>query len=206
MLTSIVVFCYLLIFNNGSIRAIYIVLIFIGFVLYIFTLGYVTKPLEMKIAKKMKFCRKKVKKVLKSFKKVLQSIYNIYYNITERMKRILNSKAKVITMAAKMTSKKSFKSFLSSKKNIPAIIVTILLVAAFIFFGVTVVNQNADISLMERQKEELAVKYEEQVQTNAQLQAVLDNEDKDDYIEQKAREKGYVKSDEIVFYDISASE
>ncbi len=109
-------------------------------------------------------------------------------------------------MAAKMTSKKSFKSFLSSKKNIPAIIVTILLVAAFIFFGVTVVNQNADISLMERQKEELAVKYEEQVQTNAQLQAVLDNEDKDDYIEQKAREKGYVKSDEIVFYDISASE
>lgn len=109
-------------------------------------------------------------------------------------------------MAAKMTSKKSFKSFLSSKKNIPAIIVTILLVAAFIFFGVTVVNQNADISLMERQKEELAVKYEEQVQTNAQLQDVLDNEDKDDYIEQKAREKGYVKSDEIVFYDISASE
>lgn len=94
MLTSIVVFCYLLIFNNGSIRAIYIVLIFIGFVLYIFTLGYVTKPLEMKIAKKMKFCRKKVKKVLKSFKKVLQSIYNIYYNITERMKRIFKFKGK----------------------------------------------------------------------------------------------------------------
>lgn len=94
MLTSIVAFCYLLIFNNGSIRAIYIVLIFIGFVLYIFTLGYVTKPLEMKIAKKMKFCRKKVKKVLKSFKKVLQSIYNIYYNITERMKKIFKFKGK----------------------------------------------------------------------------------------------------------------
>lgn len=109
-------------------------------------------------------------------------------------------------MAVKMTSKKSFKSFLTSKKNIPVILVTILLIAVFVFFGVTVVNQNADINLMERQKEELAVKYEDQVQTNKELQAVLDNEDKDDYIEQKAREKGYVKSDEIVFYDISASE
>lgn len=33
---------------------------------------------------------------------------------------------------------------------------------------------------------------------------MLDNEDKDEYIEKKAREKGYVKSDEIVFYDISS--
>ena len=28
--------------------------------------------------------------------------------------------------------------------------------------------------------------------------------DMDEYIEKKAREKGYVKSDEIVFYDISS--
>jgi len=104
------------------------------------------------------------------------------------------------------SKKKSFKSFFESKKNIPVILVTILFVAVFVFFGVTVVNQNADISRMQRQKDELAVKYEEQVQTNNELQAVLDNDDKDDFIEQKAREKGYVKSDEIVFYDISASE
>ncbi len=110
-------------------------------------------------------------------------------------------------MTKQMASKKkSFKSFFESKKNIPIILVTILFVAVFVFFGVTVVNQNADISIMERQKDELAVKYEEQVQTNKELQAVLDSENKDDYIEQKAREKGYVKSDEIVFYDISASE
>lgn len=105
-----------------------------------------------------------------------------------------------------VSKKKSFKSFFESKKNIPVILVTILFVAVFVFFGVTVVNQNADINRMQRQKDELAVKYEEQVQTNNELQAVLDNDDKDDFIEQKAREKGYVKSDEIVFYDISASE
>lgn len=47
-------------------------------------------------------------------------------------------------------------------------------------------------------------KYDAQQEENKELQAVLDNEDKDDYIEKKAREKGYVKSDEIVFYDISS--
>lgn len=100
----------------------------------------------------------------------------------------------------------SVKEFFSSKKNIPVILIIALLVGLFIFSGVTVVNQNSDISLLKRQRDEIAVKYDEQVQENKELQAVLDNENKDDYIEQKAREKGYVKSDEIVFYDISAGE
>lgn len=101
---------------------------------------------------------------------------------------------------------KSFKAFLSNKKNIPMLIVSLCLVIAFLFFGVTMVNQNADISRLERQRDEIAVKVDDQVKTNEELQAVLDNENKDDYIEQKAREKGYVKSNEIVFYDISAGE
>ena len=100
----------------------------------------------------------------------------------------------------------SFKEFLSNKKNIPMLIVSLALVVAFLFFGVTMVNQNADISRLERQRDEIAVKVDDQVETNKELQAVLDNENKDDYIEQKAREKGYVKSNEIVFYDISAGE
>ena len=43
-------------------------------------------------------------------------------------------------------------------------------------------------------------------QENDRLNEVLESEDKNDYIEQKAREKGYVKSGETVFYDISAGE
>lgn len=111
-------------------------------------------------------------------------------------------------MIKKMTKENrfSFKSFFSEKKNIPAFFITLLLIGVFIFFGVSVVNQNADISRLEIQKQEIAAKLEEQNQDNAELKAVLENENKDDYIEQKAREKGYVKSDEIVFYDISASE
>ena len=40
---------------------------------------------------------------------------------------------------------------------------------------------------------------------NAKLEQILDSDDRDEYIEQKAREKGYVKSDEIVFYDVAGS-
>lgn len=102
--------------------------------------------------------------------------------------------------------KKSVSRKFFTKKNIPLIFVVALLVGLFVFSGVSVVNQNSDISLLEKQRDELAVKYEQQVEDNEELQQVLDNEDKDAYIEQKAREKGYVKSDEVVFYDISAGE
>ncbi len=94
ILTSIVTFCYLLVFNNGSVRAVYILLIFIGFVFYILTLGYVTKPLEIKIAKMMKNQLKKIKQLLKSFKKVLQSLHNIYYNTKVSFKRFFKMKSK----------------------------------------------------------------------------------------------------------------
>ena len=69
-------------------------LIFIGFLLYTFTLGYVTKNIEVRLAKKIKFWLKRVKNRIKSFKKVLQSFYNIYYNITARMKKVFHKKGK----------------------------------------------------------------------------------------------------------------
>ena len=111
---------------------------------------------------------------------------------------------KMVKEAKKKTN--TFKSFVTNKKNIPMVIVIVAIFVLFVFFGVTMVNQSADISRLEKQRDEIAVKVENQEQTNKELQAVLDNENKDDYIEQKAREKGYVKSDEVVFYDISASE
>lgn len=94
LVSSIIVFCYFLIFNSGALRMIYFVVILIGFLLYIFTLGYATKQLEAKLAKKLRLCLKKVKKRLKSFKKVLQSKSIIYYNIIANMKRHLSKKNK----------------------------------------------------------------------------------------------------------------
>lgn len=77
------VYSYMLIFCEGKIRSIVFIFIFIGFALYIMTLGYVTKNMEMKIGKKMKNRLKKLKYKLKSFKKVLHYPRNIYYNITK---------------------------------------------------------------------------------------------------------------------------
>lgn len=86
LVSSIVVFCYFLIFNSGALRMINFLAIFIGFLLYIFTLGYATKQLETKLAKKLRLSLRKVKKRLKSFKKVLQSKLVIYYNIIANIK------------------------------------------------------------------------------------------------------------------------
>ena len=72
------------------------------------------------------------------------------------------------------------------------LLLVVPMVVLFLYCSVTLVNQSADISRMQKQKQTLT----------AQLASVQ----QDDYIEQKAREKGYVKGDEIVFYDISGTE
>lgn len=83
--SAFAVFSYLLIFNNGSIRVIYLLFIFAGFSVYIFTLGYVTEKIELKLSQKIKFWFKKIKNRLKSFKKVLQSVNSLYYNIKAKL-------------------------------------------------------------------------------------------------------------------------
>ena len=108
-----------------------------------------------------------------------------------------------VTNLAKESKSKSKKLYIG-KYSVGKILVGLLLVGVFAFFSISVVNQNADICRLEKQKAEIGAKYDAQQEENKELQAVLDNEDKDDYIEKKAREKGYVKSDEIVFYDISS--
>ena len=66
---------------------IYLFFILLGFLLVLFTLGYVTKPLHMAIAEKLK-------KWLKSLKKVLQKLYNIYYNKKANVKSFVKKKSK----------------------------------------------------------------------------------------------------------------
>lgn len=87
IISAFAVYCYLLIFNSGSIRMIYLLFIFFGFLLVLFTLGCVTKPIQITIAKK-------IKKWMKSFKKVLQKLYNILYNIKVNVKAFVKKKFK----------------------------------------------------------------------------------------------------------------
>ena len=77
---SFVTFSYLLIFNNGEIRWIYLVTILVGFLVYILSFGKRFLPIQKTIAKKVKIR-------LKKFKKVLQLPYLLYYNIKVKFKK-----------------------------------------------------------------------------------------------------------------------
>lgn len=77
---SFVTFSYLLIFNNGEIRWIYLVTILLGFLVYILSFGKLFLPIQKTIAKKVKIG-------LKKFKKVLQLPYLLYYNIKVKFKK-----------------------------------------------------------------------------------------------------------------------
>ena len=77
---SFVTFSYLLIFNNGKIRWIYLVTILVGFLAYILSFGKLFLPIQKTIAKKVKIR-------LKKFKKVLQLPYLLYYNIKVKFKK-----------------------------------------------------------------------------------------------------------------------
>lgn len=87
LITSFVSFSYLLIFNDGAIKGIFLVFIFVGFAVYIISMGKISLPLEKRIAKKVKIRLKKVKKSLENFKKVLQLPRMLYYNIKEIIKK-----------------------------------------------------------------------------------------------------------------------
>lgn len=105
IVSAIAFYCYLYIFNNGAIRMLYMLVTFCGFLLYIFTLGYVTKKLEFKISSVIKKWLKLLKNRVKSFKKVLQYIGHIYYNIYVRI-RGKKSKEKVNDKAKKRNAKR----------------------------------------------------------------------------------------------------
>lgn len=77
---SFVTFSYLLIFNNGEIRWIYLVTILVGFLVYILSFGKLFLPIQKTIAKKVEIR-------LKKFKKVLQLPYLLYYNIKVKFKK-----------------------------------------------------------------------------------------------------------------------
>ncbi len=100
--------------------------------------------------------------------------------------------------------KKIFQNLIHNKKA-KIILVAGIILGLFFYCCSVIIGQIADISRLNAQKAAYAQELEEQKKENEELDAILESEDKDEYMEQKAREKGYVKSDEVVFYDISGS-
>ncbi len=99
----------------------------------------------------------------------------------------------------------NFRNLKQNKKFIVFAVIGVLL-AIFFYCGSRVAVQSADISRLKNQKEAYEQQLSDQQNLNAELEAVLESDNKDKYIEKKAREKGFVKSNETVFYDISGIE
>ena len=72
------------------------------------------------------------------------------------------------------------------------------------YFVITIIG--LQLSIKERQDvlEQKNSVYEEQVEQNERLQAIVDSDDKSDYIQQIAREQlGFIMPGEKVFYDVT---
>ena len=82
-------------------------------------------------------------------------------------------------------------------------LIIIPLVIAFAICAYLIVSQLADISRLQTQQQAYADELETIEEENEELEAVLESDDLSSYIEEKAREKGYVNSDEEVYYDVS---
>lgn len=100
---------------------------------------------------------------------------------------------------------KAFFTKIFHSKKARAGILAALLIGSFFYCSGKAIAQGINIKRLSNQLDAYQQQLDAQIEENEQLEAVLESDNKDAYIEQKAREKGYVKSNEIVFYDISGS-
>lgn len=100
---------------------------------------------------------------------------------------------------------KKLLALIKQNRKARATVIAVPLIVMFFVCGGIIVSQFSDINRLKNQEAAYTEQLKQQQTENEELEQILDSEDRDAYIEQKAREKGYVKSDEIVFYDISGS-
>ena len=80
-------------------------------------------------------------------------------------------------------------------------------IAVVVAIGVGALIKNAaDISRLHAQLADSDEKYSEQVEENTRLKEILESDDKDAYMEQKAREEDYIKDNEIKLHDVGSNE
>ncbi len=83
-----------------------------------------------------------------------------------------------------------------------SVILTVLLLALVCYFVATLVNLQTKVKAQEAVNASYSEQYEAQLAENADLQAVIESGDEEEYIERIAREEyGYVMPDERVYYD-----
>ena len=120
----------------------------------------------------------------------------------------LSGKKEKVALLKRKGMKKVLEEFRLKNRNkkfvykIAAIVAVIVSVG---IFTVTFFSLNGKVTYLKQQKAEYSEQLDLQNEQNEKLSIMLESDNRDEYIEQKAREKGYVKSNEIVFYDVSSS-
>lgn len=94
---------------------------------------------------------------------------------------------------------------LKIKKNKRSVLVAILVFAVICYFLATFISLRIKVRERKEANAELQSQYNQQVEANEQLSKVIEEGDEADYIERIAREEGYAKPGERVYYDSTAS-
>ena len=73
-----------------------------------------------------------------------------------------------------------------SKKTVKKIIVAVLVSVLALYCAVMLIKNTSDISRLKAQAAEYDTQYAQQTEDNENLKSILNSDDKDEYIEQKA--------------------
>lgn len=88
-----------------------------------------------------------------------------------------------------------------------SLILLVIIVAFAVYFAISLVSSAKEIQSKQAEIDELQVQCNEQLAENEELQEVIDSGDKDEYIQQVAREKyGYIMPGDRVYQDIASGE
>ncbi len=97
---------------------------------------------------------------------------------------------------SKVNKKRSFSFFL-----------LVIIIAATVYFAVSLVSSAKEIQAMRAEVSELESERDRQLAENDELQDIIDSGDKDEYIQKVAREKyGYIMPGDRVYQDIASAE
>ncbi len=90
------------------------------------------------------------------------------------------------------------------RKQTKSFILTLGIILLVGYFVITIIGLQLNIKERQDVLEQKNSVYEEQLEQNKHLQAIVDSDDKSEYLEQIAREKlGFIMPGEKVFYDVT---
>lgn len=93
------------------------------------------------------------------------------------------------------------------KKRKRSVILCFFILIFCACFAISVISVTRRINQTKAEINEVKAQYAEQVKENEKLGKVVESGDKDEYVEEIAREKlGYVKPGEHVYYNVSATD